>query len=578
MPDYQNGAYSSDDYSFLESVSSNAKTTTIHKNAKTIKGISANNYAFSTCKDTIETVIFETGSLLSEISPYTFYQCSKLQQIDLTPCSHLTNIADHAFYQCKSLSSIKIPNSITKLREYSFYQTNLSTFTLPSSVTSISDYCFMYSSKLAQLEIPTDSNLVSLGKWVIIGTLVTSFYIPSKVNSISYAFSEGAQIQSITCSPSNPYYKVENAILIDKRSMITHTYPQRKGGSVIIPEGITGTMSAVFSSCGITSVQFPSSITYINEYSFQQNPLTEIEIPDSVTSMYKKAFYACDKLTTVKLPNKITTLPESCFEGCGLTSITIPDSVKIINDRCFLNCPNLREVILPDSISQLNGRVFDPTTQIRFSNNSKFYITADYVIMDKVNTTVVQYIGRNSDNSINIHFNVSEIKKSVFSDKTLLRSITFPVDSKLQTINDKAFINCYNLEFIGLPSSIVSIGSESFSNCYKLRSISLNYCNKIGSSAFLNCINLSIVTFEESSITNIPENCFYNCISLTTLNLPINLEIIGDKSFMLCTSLSNVVFHSSVSSFGESCFRQCNIKTVDLSVCSSFQTLSDNCF
>ena len=261
-----------------------------------------------------------------------------------------------------------------------------------------------------------------------------------------------------------------------------------------------------------------------------------------------------------------------------MTSITIPDSVKVINDRCFVNCPNLVEVVLPDNLTQLNGKVFDATTNIRFSNNSKFYITSDYVIMDKENTTVVQYIGSNSDTNINIHFNASEIKKSAFSDKTLLRSITFPVESKLKTINDYAFSNCYNLEFIGLPSNIVSIGSNSFSNCYKLQTISLNFCNRIGTSSFINCIKLGEIIFEESSITNIPDSCFYNCTSITTLKLPINLETIGDKSFMLCTSLTSVTFHVNVSSFGDSCFRQCNIKQVHMGICKTFQTLSDNCF
>lgn len=261
-----------------------------------------------------------------------------------------------------------------------------------------------------------------------------------------------------------------------------------------------------------------------------------------------------------------------------MTSISIPDSVKVINDGCFTNCPNLKELILPENLTTLNGKVCDASTTIRFSNNSKFYITSDYIIMDKLNTSVVQYIGSNSASEISIHFNATEIKKSAFSDKTLLTKVTFPSNSKLKIINNYAFSNCKNLEFVSLPQNLQEIGDYAFQFCYNLKTISLNFCQKIGMYAFNKCIKLSEFVFEESSITNIPDYCFYNCSSLTEIRFPSSLQTIGISSFMNCIGISSVTFHPSVGSFGDSCFRNCSIQSVDLSVCSSLPTISDNCF
>lgn len=143
MSSYQHALYSKD-YSVLQSVESNINSISIHKNAKTIKGISSINYAFSSCANTVETVLFEDESQLTEISPYSFYQCIKLRQIDLTPCNFLTKILDFAFFHCNSLSSIKLPNSVLILGVNLLENTNISEFTFPSSVTIIPYKMFAY--------------------------------------------------------------------------------------------------------------------------------------------------------------------------------------------------------------------------------------------------------------------------------------------------------------------------------------------------------------------------------------------------------------------------------------------------
>ena len=90
----------------------------------------------------------------------------------------ITAISEYAFYNCSTLTSIKMPKSITKIKDYAFYCTELSEIDIPMNVTVIADYAF-YSTSLSKL------------------------VIPNKVTSIeNYAFSQCPSLTSITIPDS----------------------------------------------------------------------------------------------------------------------------------------------------------------------------------------------------------------------------------------------------------------------------------------------------------------------------------------------------------------------------------------
>lgn len=312
MPDYQHGHYSNG-YTVLQSVETNTQSTSIHKNAKTISGSSASNYAFKDCANTIETVTFETDSLLSEIQEYAFYSCSKLREIDLRPCLFLTVISNYAFSSCSSLSSIQLSNSVLTLGDYVFDSSGLTKFTFTSSVTIIPKNCFSYCSRLTTIEIPIDSNITKIMKWILYRSSITTFNIPAKVNFVHHAFIEDSNVQFLSVSPQNQFYKMENLILIDKRNNYAHTCPPKITDEIIIPEGIVGTFSATFSTTMCPSVKLPSTLQLIGEYCFSRSKISNLEIPDSVTTIGKYAFVDCTQLTTVNLPNNIVNLSENAL-------------------------------------------------------------------------------------------------------------------------------------------------------------------------------------------------------------------------------------------------------------------------
>ena len=67
----------------------------------------------------------------------------------------------------------------------------------------------------------------------------------------------------------------------------------------------------------------------------------------------------------------------------------------------------------------------------------------------------------------------------------------------------------------------------------------------IGNSAFWNCKSLTSINIP-TSVTNIEEGALGFCRSLTNINIPNSVTNIGNRVFMGCDSLTKIIIPSSV--------------------------------
>ncbi len=98
---------------------------------------------------------------ITKIKPYTFYGWDCLETVTLS--DYVTSIGESAFYGCTSIRSFVIPNGVTDIAERAFMVcTNLESISIPSSVTSIGEMAFYNIDKLTAVTIP--ANVASIGK------------------------------------------------------------------------------------------------------------------------------------------------------------------------------------------------------------------------------------------------------------------------------------------------------------------------------------------------------------------------------------------------------------------------------
>ena len=197
------------------------------------------------------------------------------------------NIFDNAFRDNTTVTSLIIPEGVTSIGSYAFYNTKLSSVAMPDSLVTISDYAF-YRAELVSVVIP--DGVVSIG---------------------NYAFAV------------DPMYY--NWLL----------------ETVVIGNSVTTIGNYAFRGCrGITSLVIGEKVVTIGESAFSDcNKLTSITIPDSVTTIGSSAFSGCSGLTSIAIPDGVTTIGISTFENCtNLQNITLPDSVTNICRKAFSNC------------------------------------------------------------------------------------------------------------------------------------------------------------------------------------------------------------------------------------------------
>ncbi len=162
------------------------------------------------------------------------------------------------------------------------------------------------------------------------------------------------------------------------------------------------------------------------------------------------------------------------------------------------------------------------------------------------------------------------------------------------SIGDDAFYYCRRLTEVIIPNSIIKIGNNAFYSCTGLTSVTIgNSVTSMGYDAFYDCSNLkelNIISLSSwckidfgdehsnpilyahklklndteiqdlvipNDITEIKNNVFYSCNSLTSVTIPNSVTSIGYDAFSGCSGLKKVNIPNSVTSIGSYAFYDC---------------------
>jgi len=124
-------------------------------------------------------------------------------------------------------------------------------------------------------------------------------------------------------------------------------------------------------------------------------------------------------------------------------------------------------------------------------------------------------------------------------------------------MGDAVFASCTSLERITFPSTLAKISERTFFNCRSLTEIELHEgIQNIESDAFRSCSSLEYIVLP-STASEVGDCAFEHCTSLKKVVLQEGIQKIEKRAFHGCTSLDSIKFPFTVTEISERTFLNC---------------------
>ena len=546
--------------------------------------------------------------------------------------SNVESIGSYAFSYL-SLNSVNIPNSVKSIEQNAFLQCQITSLFIGAGVTSIEAGAFdntvcssivvasgntVYDSRNnCNAIIKTNTNALIKG--------CNNTTIPNNVTSIEEsAFYGCSRLTSVTIPNSvtsigksafygTGWYNNQADGLLYLCNWLLDYKGSKPSGAIELSEGTKGIAAYALDGCsGLTSVNIPNSVLYINNYAFHNcSGLTSVNIPNSVTSI-GCAFWGCSSLASVNIPNSVTSIDGYTFYNCsGLSSVTIPNSLTSIGSYAFYGCSGLSSITIPNSVTSIGSYAFNNCnnlTSVTVLNETPVNIE-QYTFSNRTNATLHVPSGTKTAYQAKPYWKqfheIVEIANNIVFEDANVKAICIAQwdtngdqelsETEAAAVTDlgtvfKAQSNITSFNELQYFTGLTSIGSNAFSGCSGLTSVNIpNSVTSIGMSAFYGCSGLTSVTIG-NGVTYIGESTFYRCSGLTSIEvesgntkydsrsncnaiiesatntlicgcknttIPNSVTSIGYEAFYGCSGLTSVTIPNSVTSIGTAAFASC---------------------
>jgi hypothetical protein len=432
---------------------------------------------------------------VTHIWPYAFAGCVNLSGVTFEG-SNVRTIGENAFGNCGALQDIGLPASLWTIEPLAFAGSGLRSIGIPADVTDIGNGAFADCTYLESVLFEGGA-LTAIGNEVFYNCYsLNEIDIPASVWSIgALAFYNCYSLGNFTLSENIAF--VGAGAFADCDLSITWYYNSSLPSynfngylaEIIFPYGLTSIGDYAFNGfTGLTSIDIPSTVTYIGWYAFAGTSLNTVELPQGLESIEDAAFADCYYLTDIEIPysvtyigdggtargcwafansdnlsviwhynpglqgrfpteylkqviipDTVTSIAEYAFEGTMLTGIIIPDAVTSIGFGAFMNCTSLESITLP----------FVGHTKAGITDTHLGYIFGGDMHEIPQSLQTVTVTG-------------GTLKQYAFS----FLSLTVILEPGVEGINGGAFSYYYGSVIV--PDSLITIDAYAFSSYYMM--------------------------------------------------------------------------------------------------------------
>lgn len=552
-------------------------------------------------KDGLTKVTIHNG--VTYIGDQAFYNAKNLAEVIMQEGGDaVLNLGDSVFENCYALTNAKLSTRIRTIGSKLFKGCRIMTVAeIPEGVTELGDEAFSgyneYSyNAFETIKLP--STLEKMGEYETVdGKQV--------LKSIS-VFYNCTSLKEIIVGAGNKVFSTDNGILY--ANVYDATFEKEVLQLVVCPAAKSGEVNVL------------PDVTKVWANAFNGNlETTKVVFADATMANYsleigENAFKGCKKLTELVLPVGLNVISTNTFKDCtSLVSVTVPYTVGTIAVEAFTNCSSLTTINFaetPEGKTEVGLEIADGTkssdrysttikspfsnctalTEIEFPERTTY--VGNYVFAYNNAIKKVTFPATLANMGINIFESSKGIKEVVFKTHTAGENAG---KTSLKTLPQSTFAYS-TIETITLPEGIETLGYSVFGSCYSLTSINIPSTVKILGDksttssfsegwAFYGCTKLANVTFApNSSLTTIGKDSFgKNCFE--SIEIPATVETIGENAFEGNKKLRTVTFRvdetdncSALESIGRWAFKETTVEELILPETRKELKLATNLF
>ncbi|MGE0076443.1 MAG: leucine-rich repeat protein [Bacteroidales bacterium] len=476
---------------------------------------SIGNSAFNGNYNKLTNVIFDGCTSLKTIGSNAFYT-NKIASVNLNGCTALNTI-DVGAFSGNSLTSVVIDNC--------------------SQLTFIGKNAFYNNSNLTGVKLP-NSGFSNFQNW-------------KDGNGNAYAAGDSIKSYSTCYYAVIPYTLTDDDVVVTNGIIDTCTYdftlktiimPSTLDGQTVtgIADKVSG--NGVFQGKNIATMQLPTTMTYIGDYSFRGNSLADINI-NSCNALTKVGIYALEALNIDKVDfrnfNALKTIDFGAFYGAGIDTVLLDNCTSLSSIGKYAFYSNSI-----DTLSLKNCTALATINDYAFGNNSLDKL--DLSDCSALNTIGNNSFYKNSIDSVDVSASskLTYIGWSAFANNTGINLGTLPVVTNLDGFS--GWRDAFGAEYAS-GASIPTVGVHYYAVVpYTLTDNDVVVNNGVIDSCTYDFTSKTIIipsTLDGQTVTSIGsldeyKGAFSNN-HICSVELPTTLNSIGEYAFY-ANSLTSV--------------------------------------